>query len=166
MKVGDGLEESSRLGPVQNRAQFEKVAGMIEEARACGARVLLGGNPDKRQKGCFYPTTLLTEAKQGMRVVDEEQFGPVLPIIRYHDVEEALRQANGSKYGLGGSVWSKDPQRGWELAARLECGTAWVNRHGEIRSDVPFGGVKCSGVGVEFGRQGLEEYTTIQVLHG
>lgn len=166
VRVGDGLDESSRLGPVQNRAQLEKVTGMVEEARASGARVLLGGDPDKRQKGYFYPTTLLAEAKQGMRIVDEEQFGPVLPIIRYRDVEDALQQANGSKYGLGGSIWSKDSQRGWDLAARLECGTAWVNRHGDIRPDVPFGGVKCSGVGVEFGRQGLEEYTTIQVLHG
>lgn len=165
VKVGDGLDESSRLGPVQNRAQLEKVTGMVAEARAAGAKVLLGGNPDDRRQGYFYPTTLLTEAKPGMRIVDEEQFGPVLPIIRYRDVEDALRQANGSSYGLGGSVWSQEPQRAWELAARLECGTAWVNRHGDIRPDVPFGGVKCSGVGVEFGRHGLEEYTTIQVLH-
>jgi acyl-CoA reductase-like NAD-dependent aldehyde dehydrogenase len=165
VKVGDGLDESSRLGPVQNRAQLEKVTAMVAEARAAGAKVLLGGSPDESRKGYFYPTTLLTEAKQGMRIVDEEQFGPVLPIIRYRDVEAALRQANGSSYGLGGSVWSQEPQRAWELAARLECGTAWVNRHGDIRPDVPFGGVKCSGVGVEFGRHGLEEYTTIQVLH-
>jgi acyl-CoA reductase-like NAD-dependent aldehyde dehydrogenase len=166
VKVGDGLDESSRLGPVQNRGQLEKLTGMVDEACAAGARVLLGGTRDGRQKGYFLPTTLITDAKAGMRVVDEEQFGPILPIIRYHDVEDALRQANDSKYGLGGSVWSGDARRGWELAARLECGTAWVNRHGDIRPDVPFGGIKCSGVGVEFARQGLEEYTTIQVLHG
>lgn len=165
VKMGEGLDETSRLGPVQNRAQLEKVAGMVEQARARGAKVLLGGNPEPGRKGYFYPTTLIADAGQGMRIVDEEQFGPVLPIIRYHDVEDALRQANGSQYGLGGSIWSADAQRGWELASRLECGTAWVNRHGDIRPDVPFGGVKCSGMGVEFSRQGLEEYTTIQVLH-
>jgi len=164
--VGDGLEERSQLGPIQNGAQFDKVAAMVAEARSAGARVLLGGNPDRKRAGYFYPVTLLAEARAGMRVVDEEQFGPVLPVIRYREVDDAVREANSLKYGLGGSVWSKDPKRAWELAARLECGTAWVNRHGDIRPDVPFGGVKCSGLGVEFGRQGLEEYTTIQVLHG
>jgi acyl-CoA reductase-like NAD-dependent aldehyde dehydrogenase len=100
-----------------------------------------------------------------MRIVDEEQFGPALPLVRYGDVEEALQQANASTYGLGGSVWSRNEQRAWELAARLECGTGWINRHGDIRPDVPFGGVKSSGVGVEFGSPGLAEYTTVQVLH-
>jgi acyl-CoA reductase-like NAD-dependent aldehyde dehydrogenase len=164
--VGDGLDEASQLGPIQNRAQFDKVTAMVDEAKAAGARVLLGGEPDRGRAGYFYPVTLIAETRAGMRVVDEEQFGPVLPIIRYREVEDALQQANSLKYGLGGSVWSTNVMRAWELASRLECGTAWVNRHGDIRPDVPFGGVKCSGLGVEFGRQGLEEYTTIQVLHG
>lgn len=165
VKVGDGLDEANTLGPVQNRPQLDKVTAMVEEARAAGARILIGGNPSSDQRGNFYPVTLVAEAKAGMRVVDEEQFGPVLPLIRYTEVEDALRQANASSYGLGGSVWSGDEPRAWELAARLECGTAWINRHGDIRPDVPFGGVKSSGVGVEFAAQGLEEYTSIQVLH-
>jgi acyl-CoA reductase-like NAD-dependent aldehyde dehydrogenase len=165
VKLGDGLDETSRLGPVQNRAQLDKVGAMVEEARASGARILSGGSAVQDRKGYFYPVTLVAQAATGMRIVDEEQFGPALPIIRYRDIEDALAQANGLKFGLGGSIWSQDSQRAWELASRLECGTAWVNRHGDIRPDVPFGGVKSSGFGVEFGRQGLEEYTTIQVLY-
>lgn len=162
--MGDGLREESRLGPVQNRRQFGKVAAMVEEARGAGAKILTGGNPDAGQSGNFYPVTLIAEAKSGMRIVDEEQFGPALPIVAYDDIEEAISQANASTYGLGGSIWSRDGERAWELASRLECGTAWINRHGGVRPDTPFGGIKSSGLGVEFGRQGLEEYTTIQVL--
>lgn len=165
VKLGNGLDEESQLGPLQNPMQFNKVAAMVEQAKAAGAKPLLGGNPAEHRKGHFYPVTLLAEAEAGMRIVDEEQFGPALPIIRYSDVEDALAQANASSYALGGSVWSSDPDRAWELASRLECGTAWVNRHGDIRPDVPFGGIKSSGIGVEFGRHGLEEYTTIQVLY-
>ena len=165
VKLGNGLDEESQLGPLQNPMQFNKVAAMVEQAKAAGAKPLLGGNPAEHRKGHFYPVTLLAEAEAGMRIVDEEQFGPALPIIRYSDVEDALAQANATSYALGGSVWSSDPDRAWELASRLECGTAWVNRHGDIRPDVPFGGIKSSGIGVEFGRHGLEEYTTIQVLY-
>ncbi len=163
--VGDGLDESSQLGPVQNALQFAKVKGMVEEALAEGARPLVGGLPPDGQKGYFFPITLLAEAKDGMRIVDQEQFGPVLPIIRYTDIEDAVTRANSSENGLGGSVWSGDPAKAWALAGRLECGTAWINRHGDIRPDVPFGGVKASGIGVEFGIHGLEEYMTIQVRH-
>jgi acyl-CoA reductase-like NAD-dependent aldehyde dehydrogenase len=165
VKLGNGLDEESQLGPLQNPMQFNKVAAMVEQAKAAGARVLLGGNPAEQRQGHFYPVTLLAEAKEGMRIVDEEQFGPALPIIRYADVEDAVEQANASSFALGGSVWSGNPERAWDLASRLECGTAWVNRHGDIRPDVPFGGIKSSGIGVEFGRHGLEEYTTIQVLY-
>lgn len=164
IKVGDGLDETSQLGPVQNAMQFGKVKAMVEDALAKGAKPLVGGLPPEGQ-GYFFPITLLAEAKEGMRIVDQEQFGPALPIIRYHDIEDVIARANASENGLGGSVWSSDAEKGWALASRLECGTAWVNRHGDIRPDVPFGGVKASGVGVEFGLHGLEEYTTIQVLH-
>jgi acyl-CoA reductase-like NAD-dependent aldehyde dehydrogenase len=97
--------------------------------------------------------------------VDEEQFGPLLPVIRYRDLDDAIAKANGLETGLGGSVWSANPERASEVAARLECGTAWINQHGGIAPNVPFGGVKCSGIGVEFGEEGLQEYTTIQVLN-
>ncbi len=113
-----------------------------------------------------YPAgTLLADATDGMRIVEEEQFGPVLPIIRYSDVEEALDSANRSSMGLGGSVWSKDADAAARLALRLESGSAWINGHGGLNPNAPFGGVKQSGIGTEFGVEGLKEFTTIQTLH-
>ena len=165
VKVGDGQDESNQLGPIQNAMQFAKVKDMVEEALAKGAKPLVGGLPPEGQQGYFFPITLLAEAKDGMQIVDQEQFGPALPIIRYSDIDDVIARANSSENGLGGSVWSSDPDKAWALASRLECGTAWVNRHSDIRPDVPFGGVKASGIGVEFGLYGLDEYTTIQVLH-
>lgn len=164
IKVGDGLSEESILGPVQNAMQFAKVKDLVEDAVAHGAKVLIGGNPDPKQPGFFYPVTILTEVTDGMRIVDEEQFGPVLPIIRYTDVEDAIERANASENGLGGSIWSADKAKAREFALRLECGSAWVNAHGMVQPNVPFGGVKCSGIGVEFGVDGLKEYTTVQSL--
>ena len=101
-----------------------------------------------------------------MDVCREEQFGPVLPIIRYSDVEDALRRANDSDVGLGGSVWSNDKAKAAALASRMECGSVWINSHGMIQPDVPFGGVKNSGLGVMFGIEGLKELTTVQSIYG
>lgn len=162
--LGDGAGEDNLLGPLQNEAQFAKVARFVDEARAAGARVLTGGAPSGGA-GYFYPVTLVADAREGMRLVDEEQFGTALPIIRYSDVEDAIARANASENGLGGSVWSSDRARAKAVAARLECGTAWINKHGAIQPDVPFGGVKHSGIGTSFGRQGLEEFTTIQIVN-
>ncbi|MCK0508823.1 aldehyde dehydrogenase family protein [Aromatoleum anaerobium] len=161
--VGNGLVEGTELGPVQNKAQMDFVQELVEDARAQGARILSGG---KARTGCgfFFEPTVIADAKDGMRVVDEEQFGPVLPVIRYSDIEEVIARANDNENGLGGSIWSKDRAKAAELALRLECGTAWVNEHGAVQPDAPFGGVKQSGLGVEFGRYGLEEYTSIQTL--
>ena len=164
VKTGPGTEEDSLLGPLQNDMQFRKVARLVDEARADGARVLTGGSP-MAGAGLFYPVTLVADAKPGMALVDEEQFGPALPIIRYSDVGEAIAAANAADVGLGGSVWSSDIDRARNLALQLECGTAWVNKHGAIRPDTPFGGVKASGFGVEFGPHGLSEFLSFQVLH-
>lgn len=164
VRMGNGLDEATEQGPVANRMQFEKVLGLLDDARDNGGRVLTGGVPPERS-GYFLPYTLVADVTDGMRIVDEEQFGPLLPIIRYSDLDDAIERANGLEVGLGGSVWSSDPARAAEIAARLECGTAWVNAHGPISPDVPFGGVKCSGIGVEFGEEGLKEYTTIQVVN-
>ncbi|CAI08943.1 Aldehyde dehydrogenase family protein [Aromatoleum aromaticum EbN1] len=161
--VGDGLVEGTELGPVQNKAQLDFVQELVEDARAHGARILSGGKA-RSGGGFFFEPTVIADAKDGMRVVDEEQFGPVLPVIRYSDIEEVIARANNNENGLGGSIWSKDHAKAAELALRLECGTAWVNEHGAVQPDAPFGGVKQSGLGVEFGRYGLEEYTSIQTL--
>jgi acyl-CoA reductase-like NAD-dependent aldehyde dehydrogenase len=144
--------------------QYEKVIGMLEDATANGGRILCGGDVPE-QAGYFVPYTLVADVSDGVRLVDQEQFGPVLPIIKYSDLDDAVARANASEQGLGGSVWSGDVERGSQVAARLECGTAWVNQHGPIAPNVPFGGVKCSGIGVEFAEEGLQEYTTIQVVN-
>jgi acyl-CoA reductase-like NAD-dependent aldehyde dehydrogenase len=162
--VGHGLDEASVLGPIQNKMQYEKVVELVEDAKRNGARVLCGGEAAEGP-GFFYPVTIVADATDGMRIVDEEQFGPVLPVIRYSDLEDAITRANGLDVGLGGSAWSSNVDQAKAVAARLECGTAWVNNHGAIKPFAPFGGVKGSGLGVEFGELGLKEYTSVQVVH-
>ncbi len=162
--MGNGLEEGSILGPIQNKMQYEKVKSLTDDAIAKGARVLMGADP-VGGKGNFYPITLLADVTDGFAIVDQEQFGPVLPIIKYTDIEDVIRRANASENGLGGSVWSSDKAKAKAIASRLECGSVWINNHGAIQPNVPFGGVKSSGIGVEFGQEGLKEYTTIQALY-
>lgn len=160
VSVGDGTEEGTALGPMQNRMQFDKVSRLVADAKTRG-RVLIGGEPGE---GLFFPPTIIADLEDGVALVDEEQFGPALPIIRYRDIDDAIARANDSPWGLGGSIWSKDIQKARGLALRLETGSAWVNKHVAIQPDAPFGGVKGSGLGTEFGEEGLQEYTDIQVL--
>ncbi len=162
--VGNGLDPQTLIGPVSNSMQLEKVMGLVAEARSRGARIVTGGTkPEGR--GFVYPLTVIADATDEMRVVKEEQFGPVIPIIAYRTVDEAIRRANSLEVGLGGSIWGDEPEAAAKYAERLECGTAWVNQHGVINPMTPFGGVKCSGIGVEFSVEGLKEYTTVQVLN-
>ncbi len=161
--VGDGLDEASILGPIQNEMQFNKVCELVDDARAHGGRILIGGAPMDRP-GYFYPITLVADVDHGVRLVDEEQFGPALPIIRYSDIDEVVARANQNPAGLGGSVWSSDGEKAKRYAMQLECGSVWINKHGTIQPNAPFGGVKQSGVGVEFGVEGLKEFTTIQTV--
>ncbi|PLC04549.1 aldehyde dehydrogenase [Variovorax sp. RO1] len=158
--MGEGMDEKNVLGPVQNRMQFDKVARLVADAKTKG-QLLTGGEPGE---GLFFPATIVAGLKNGDALVDEEQFGPALPIIRYTDVEEAIRAANDSENGLGGSVWSKDIEHAKRIASRLECGSVWINKHGAIQPNAPFGGVKASGLGVEFAEEGLKEYTDAQVI--
>jgi acyl-CoA reductase-like NAD-dependent aldehyde dehydrogenase len=165
MPMGDGLDPGNVMGPVQNAAQFNRVRELVDDAVDCGGQILCGGSP-AAGPGYFYPLTLVTNVSDGVRLVDEEQFGPALPIIRYSSIEDAVQRANASDVGLGGSIWSSDPAAARRLAARLDCGTAWINKHGDIAPHIPFGGVKASGFGVEFAEDGLLEYTTIQIING
>lgn len=161
--VGDGLLPDSVLGPVQNKLQLKKVKSLVDDAKKQGGRILLGGKATVGE-GHFYPVTLVADVDNGTRLVDEEQFGPALPIIRYRHVEEAIAKANDSHAGLGGSVWSADESKARKIANRLECGTVWINKHGAIQPNAPFGGIKQSGFGVEFGEEGLKEFTTVQTV--
>jgi acyl-CoA reductase-like NAD-dependent aldehyde dehydrogenase len=166
MPMGNGLDEDNVLGPLQNKAQYDIVAGLVEAARDSGAKILLGGNPDTTQPGYFYPATLVAEIDNNNPLVAEEQFGPALPIIRYSTIDEAVEKANGLDVGLGASVWSSNVPAAREVAARLEAGTVWINRHGAVDPRVPFGGAKQSGYGLEFGVEGLKALGVPQVING
>lgn len=163
MPMGNGMEDGIVLGPIQNKMQFDKVNDLVEDAKSKGAEVICGGSP-LGGPGYFYPITLLGNVDNGHRIVDEEQFGPVLPIIKYKIVEEAIQKANDTKTGLGGSVWGDDLEQAAEVASKIQAGTVWINQHGAIHPMVPFGGIKDSGYGVEFGIEGLKAVTRPQVI--
>ena len=163
-KVGAWNEEGVKFGPVQNKAQFDFVMGLIEDTKANGGKFVVGGNAIDRP-GYFIELSVAVDVTDGMRIVDEEPFGPIIPVIKFTDVEDAISRANNNENGLGASVWTADEAKGLEIAARLESGTAWVNQHSQIMPFTPFGGAKMSGLGVEFGLHGLVEYTQLQTLH-
>jgi acyl-CoA reductase-like NAD-dependent aldehyde dehydrogenase len=153
--------DATTLGPLSTRPQYERVCDLVEDALAHGAKALTGGAPIDGP-GYFYPPTILTDVAPGMRIVDEEQFGPVLPVMAYSDLDEVLTSVNSGPYGLGGSVWSNDIDRAVEVAARLHSGSAWINKHPDVGPHVPFGGVKCSGVGRSWGQVGFDAYCELQ----
>lgn len=162
--MGDGMDENSLLGPLQNERQFKRVIELVEDAKTQGARCVTGGEP-LGGPNYFYPVTIVSGASDGMRLVDEEQFGPVLPIVTYTDVDDAIRRANALEFGLDASVWGSDPQATAKVAAQLEAGTVYENKHADIAPHIPFGGIKCSGFGVEFGEEGLAAYTSIKIIN-
>ncbi|MBY4403349.1 aldehyde dehydrogenase family protein [Rhodococcus fascians] len=164
MPMGVGLDENNVLGPLQNKAQFDIVATLVDAAKASGARVLTGGNPEAGQAGYFYPTTLVADIGNDNDLVTQEQFGPALPIIRYSTVDEAVEMANALDVGLGASVWSSNIDQAREVAARIEAGTVWINKHGAVDPRVPFGGAKQSGYGLEFGVEGLKQLGAPQII--
>lgn len=162
--VGDGMDEATKLGPIQNRPQFDRVASLVEGALSAGARAAAGGAALDRP-GYFFAPTILTDAADGTAIVDEEQFGPALPVLAYRDLDDAIERANASTFGLGASVWATDTDRGEDVARRLDAGSAWVNTHAALAPDLPFGGLKWSGVGVENGPWGLKGFTDVQLLN-
>ena len=163
MPMGNGMDEGIVLGPIQNKMQYDKVVDLVEDAKANNARIVCGGAP-KEGKGFFYPITIVADVEDGLRLVDEEQFGPVLPIIKYSNIEDAIKSANRLEAGLGASVWSSNIEEAKKVAGRVEAGTVWINQHGAIHPMVPFGGIKGSGYGVEFGVDGLKSVTQSRVI--
>ena len=164
--MGNGLDEANVLGPLQNKLQFDIVARLVEDARANGGRVVTGGAPAVELGELFYPITLVADVADGVALVDEEQFGPALPIIRYTDVEDAVASANRLDVGLGASVWSSDRDVARSVARRIQAGTVWINSHGGVHPMIPFGGVKGSGYGLEFGVEGLKAVAVPQIING
>ena len=163
-KVGDGHLDGTEVGPLCNRMQFERVSELVADALAGGATAVTGGAA-VGGPGYFYEPTVITGASEGTRLVDEEQFGPALPVLSYRDLDEALARANATHFGLGASLWTSDPDRAAALAPKIEAGTVWVNTHQSEVPGQPFGGLKWSGIGVEGGRWGLIGFTEIQAVH-
>lgn len=160
--VGDGLEQGTQIGPIQNRLQYDKVVGYLVEAARTG-RVVSGGAPIEGS-GFFIAPTVVRDIADASPLVAEEQFGPIIPVLSYEDLDDAIDRINASEYGLGGTVWTSDPARGEAVARRIESGTVWVNRHLDLPFDVPFGGAKQSGIGRQQGIEGLLEFTQARIV--
>jgi len=163
VKVGNGLDDGVEIGPISNAMQFERVKGLVADAIAGGATAVTGGRA-LDGPGYFYEPTILTGVREGSRIVDEEQFGPVLPVMSYRTVEEALERANATSFGLGASVWSADPARAWAVAQKLESGSVWVNTHDGKNERAPVAGMKWSGVGAKNGLWSILAYTDPQAV--
>ncbi len=163
VKVGDGSEQGTDLGPIQNRMQFEKLKELLADARANGEKFLLGGKIGEG-KGFFVPVTIIDNPPEDSRVVVEEAFGPVLPLLKFSDLDDVVARANATEYGLAASVWGKDTTTARKIAERIEAGTVWVNEIHTFSPHVAFGGHKQSGIGIENALEGLSEYTNSQTL--
>jgi acyl-CoA reductase-like NAD-dependent aldehyde dehydrogenase len=163
VRVGHGLDPHSQLGPVNNRPQSERVAALVDDARSRGARIDMSRHHGD-DGGYFHGAAIVSEIDPDAPIVVEEQFGPAVPILPFSDVEDAVFRANDSHFGLGGSIWTPDVERGRALAAQLDCGTAWINQHARFSPFVPFGGIKWSGIGCENGDWGLAGFTDLKVV--
>jgi len=159
LRVGPGEAEGVLVGPLHTARGRETIEAQVADALASGARVLAGARrPAGEARGFFYEPTLLLEPSHDARVAREEVFGPVLPIWRVGDLEEAITLANGSIYGLGSSIWTRDLDRASYAVQRLEAGYTWINSPQKIYDELPFGGVKQSGFGKEHGVEALDYY--------
>ncbi len=163
VKMGDGAEQGTQMGPIQNKLQYQRVLDLIDDAKAKGYKFLVGGEKSTAP-GYFVPVTIIDNPPEDSRIVQEEQFGPVLPLLKFDDLDEVIGRANASDYGLGGSVWSADEDKALEIASRLATGTVWINESQHLSPLAAFGGHKQSGVGVEGALEGLLEYTNTQTV--
>jgi acyl-CoA reductase-like NAD-dependent aldehyde dehydrogenase len=161
LRVGNGLEQGVIVGPLHSSAQRDEVEAQVRDAVERGAHVLVGGkrlSDGALSKGHFFAPTLLADVAEDSRVIQEEVFGPALPIMRVRALDEAIEKANDSIYGLGSSIWTRDLHRATEASERLEAGYTWINSPQIIFDELPFGGVKQSGLGKEHGEEALDYY--------
>lgn len=159
---GDGLEQGVKIGPLQNEMQFEKAKKYLEHAAADGT--IIAGGAVGEGEGFFIRPTIVRDIAEDSLLVSEEQFAPILPVIRYENIDDVLDRANDTNMGLGGSVWSSSIERAYEYAKRIDSGTVWINHHTHFAPHIPFGGSKESGIGVEFSAHGLAEYAQKSVI--
>ena len=161
IKIGNGLDDGVRIGPLHTAKQREEVESQVEDAKASGAKILTGGERltgEEFVKGFFYPPTLLSHVPDSARILHEECFGPALPICRVNDLDEAIERANNTIFGLGSSIWTQDIGNAHYAAERIEAGYTWINSIKSIYDELPFGGLKQSGLGKEHGVEALEHY--------
>lgn len=163
VRVGNGAEQGVALGPVQNKQQYDRVIGLIENAKQSGLTVVQVGE-QKFERGYFVPPTFVDNPPDDARIVREEQFGPVMPLLKFTDIDDVVARANASEYGLGSSVWSSDVAAARSVGERLEAGVVWLNEAQFLPPNVPFGGQKQSGLGSENGIEGLVEFTSLQTI--
>ena len=163
VKVGNGSEQGTRIGPIQNKAQYQRVLDLIQDAKDNGYSFLVGGETSTAP-GYFVPVTILDNPPEDARIVQEEQFGPILPLMSFDDLDDVVSRSNDSIYGLGASVWSADIDLAQDLASRLEAGTVWINETQHLSPHAAFGGAKQSGVGVEGGEHGLLEFCQAKTI--
>lgn len=161
--VGDGMDPRTDLGPIQNTMQYGKLLDLFQDIRSNGYTVPLGGTIDETRDGNFVPITIVDNPPEESRIVREEPFGPVLPILSYEDVDDAVARANNTDFGLAASVWGGSEEAS-AVARRLEAGTVWVNEIHIHGIDIPFGGHKQSGLGVENGQEGLAGFTNTKTM--
>jgi len=164
VKVGDGADQGTAIGPIQNRQQYERVLDLIQDAKDKGYNFLVGGDHDASIPGYYIPVAIIDNPPDDARIVAEEQFGPVMPLMKFSTVDEVIARANASEYGLAGSIWTSNPEAAVEIAERMETGTVWINEYMHLSPFAPFGGHKNSGFGVEMGKEGLAEFTYPQVI--
>ncbi|EQB57078.1 aldehyde dehydrogenase [Colletotrichum gloeosporioides Cg-14] len=163
--VGDGQQEGTMLGPVQNQMQFERVKDLLKDIEEQKHKLAAGSTaPASNGKGYFITPTMVDNPPDNSRIVVEEPFGPVFPVLKWSDEKEVIQRANNTDMGLGASVWSKDLEKAQAIAKKLKAGNVWINTHLELQYDAPFGGHKQSGIGYEYGAGGLKAYCNAQSM--
>jgi acyl-CoA reductase-like NAD-dependent aldehyde dehydrogenase len=161
--VGDGMNDATQYGPLQNKMQFEKVGSLMEQTHRDGK--FIAGGDIAEGPGFFIRPAIVRDIPDSARLVREEQFGPVVPVLKYKTVDEAIERANDTTYGLGGTVWSADPERALAVAMKVDSGIMWVNQHMNFHMDLPAGGSKQSGIGAELGLEGLAEFSQNHIVY-
>jgi aldehyde dehydrogenase (NAD+) len=164
VKMGDGAEQGTQLGPINNKLQYERVLDLIADSKAKGYKFLMGGEASPAP-GYFVPITIIDNPPEESRIVQEEQFGPILPLLSFDTLEEAIERANASPYGLGASIWTADEAKALDISSRIAAGTVWINETQHLSPLGAFGGHKQSGLGSEGALEGLLEYTNTQTVY-